>query len=132
MPLSAFARFETGSAPVQVAHQGLFVATTISFNLVPGKSLGDATAVIEKTMAELQLPQTIHGEFAGTAKSFQESSSRQPLLILAALLAVYAVLGILYESYVHPLTILSTLPSAGIGALLALMMFKAEIGRAHV
>ena len=126
VPLSAFARFETGSAPVQVAHQGLFVATTISFNLVPGKSLGDATAVIEKTMAELQLPQTIHGEFAGTAKSFQESSSRQPLLILAALLAVYAVLGILYESYVHPLTILSTLPSAGIGAIVALLTTGTE------
>ena len=126
VPLSAFARFETGSAPVQVAHQGLFVATTISFNLVPGKSLGDATAVIEKTMAELQLPQTIHGEFAGTAKSFQESSSRQPLLILAALLAVYAVLGILYESYVHPLTILSTLPSAGIGAIVALLSTGTE------
>ena len=126
VPLSAFARFETGSAPVQVAHQGLFVATTISFNLVPGKSLGDATAVIEKTMAELQLPQTVHGEFAGTAKSFQESSSRQPLLILAALLAVYAVLGILYESYIHPLTILSTLPSAGIGAIVALLTTGTE------
>ena len=126
VPLSAFARFETGSAPVQVAHQGLFVATTISFNLVPGKSLSDATAVIEKTMAELQLPQTIHGEFAGAAKSYQESSSRQPLLILAALLAVYAVLGILYESYVHPITILSTLPSAGIGALVALLATGTE------
>ncbi|MBD8907176.1 efflux RND transporter permease subunit [Methylorubrum zatmanii] len=126
VPLSAFARFETGNAPVQVAHQGLFVATTISFNLVPGKSLSDATAVIDQTMAELQLPQTIHGEFAGAAKSYQESASRQPLLILAALLAVYAVLGILYESYVHPLTILSTLPSAGIGAIVALLTTGTE------
>ncbi len=126
VPLSAFAHFETGNAPVQVAHQGLFVATTISFNLVPGKSLGEATAVINQTMLDLQLPQTIHGEFAGAAKSYQESSSRQPLLILAALLAVYAVLGILYESYVHPLTILSTLPSAGIGAIVALLSTGTE------
>ncbi|ACS40267.1 efflux RND transporter permease subunit [Methylorubrum extorquens] len=126
VPLSAFAHFETGNAPVQVAHQGLFVATTISFNLVPGKSLGEATAVIDQTMLDLQLPQTIHGEFAGAAKSYQESSSRQPLLILAALLAVYAVLGILYESYIHPITILSTLPSAGIGAIVALLTTGTE------
>ena len=126
VPLSAFARFETGSAPVQVSHQGLFVATTISFNLVPGKSLSDATPVIEQTMADLQLPQTIHGEFAGAAKSYQDSASRQPLLILAALLAVYAVLGILYESYIHPITILSTLPSAGIGAIVALLSTGTE------
>ncbi|MEH3119537.1 MAG: efflux RND transporter permease subunit [Methylorubrum populi] len=126
VPLSAFAHFETGNAPVQVSHQGLFVATTISFNLVPGKSLSDATAVIDRTMLDLQLPQTIHGEFAGAAKSYQESASRQPLLILAALLAVYAVLGILYESYVHPVTILSTLPSAGIGAIVALLATGTE------
>ncbi|WP_232628254.1 efflux RND transporter permease subunit [Methylobacterium sp. Leaf118] len=126
VPLSAFARFETGNAPVQVSHQGLFVATTISFNLVPGKSLSDATQVITQTMAELQLPQTIHGEFAGAAKSYQDSASRQPLLILAALLAVYAVLGILYESYIHPITILSTLPSAGIGAIVALLSTGTE------
>ena len=126
VPLSAFARFETGNAPVQVAHQGLFVATTISFNLVPGKSLGEATEVINQTMLDLQLPQTIHGEFAGAAKSYQDSASRQPLLILAALLAVYAVLGILYESYIHPLTILSTLPSAGIGAIVALLTTGTE------
>ena len=126
VPLSAFAHFETGNAPVQVSHQGLFVATTISFNLVPGKSLSEATAVIEQTMLDLQLPQTIHGEFAGAAKSYQESASRQPLLILAALLAVYAVLGILYESYIHPITILSTLPSAGIGAIVALLTTGTE------
>ena len=126
IPLSAFARLETGNAPVQVSHQGLFVATTISFNLVPGKSLSDATAAIEAAMTDLRLPATIHGEFAGSAKSFQESSSRQPLLILAALLAVYTILGILYESFVHPVTILSTLPSAGIGALLALLVSGTE------
>ncbi|AWN49582.1 nodulation protein [Methylobacterium terrae] len=128
VPLSAFASFETGSTPVQVSHQGLFVATTLSFNLAPGKSLSDATAAIDAHMRDLRLPATIHGEFAGAAKSFQSSSSRQPLLILAALLAVYAVLGILYESWVHPLTILSTLPSAGIGAILALMLAGEEFG----
>ncbi len=126
IPLSAFARLETGNAPVQVSHQGLFVATTISFNLVPGKSLSDATAAIDAAITDLRLPATIHGEFAGSAKSFQESSSRQPLLILAALLAVYTILGILYESFVHPVTILSTLPSAGIGALLALLVSGTE------
>ncbi|KMO11740.1 efflux RND transporter permease subunit [Methylobacterium platani] len=128
VPLAAFARFEAGSTPVQVSHQGLFVATTLSFNLAPGKSLSDATAAIDGHMRDLRMPATIHGEFAGAAKSFQSSSSRQPLLILAALLAVYAVLGILYESWVHPLTILSTLPSAGIGAILALMLAGEEFG----
>ncbi|PIK70482.1 nodulation protein, partial [Methylobacterium frigidaeris] len=128
VPLSAFASFEAGATPVQVSHQGLFVATTLSFNLAPGKSLSDATAAIDAHMRDLRMPATIHGEFAGAAKSFQSSSSRQPLLILAALLAVYAVLGILYESWVHPLTILSTLPSAGIGAILALMLAGEEFG----
>ena len=126
VPLSAFAHLETGNAPVQVSHQGLFVATTISFNLAPGKSLSDATAAIEQAITDLRLPATIHGEFAGSAKSFQESSSRQPLLILAALIAVYTILGILYESFIHPVTILSTLPSAGIGALLALLVSGTE------
>jgi len=126
IPLSAFARFETGNAPVQVSHQGLFVATTISFNLAPGKSLSDATTAIERAMAELRLPATIHGSYSGAAKNYQSSASRQPLLILAAILAVYAVLGILYESFVHPLTILSTLPSAGIGAVLALLVTGTE------
>ncbi|MEA1831018.1 efflux RND transporter permease subunit [Methylobacterium durans] len=126
IPLSAFARLETGNAPVQVSHQGLFVATTISFNLASGKSLSDATAAIEEAMASLRLPATIHGEFAGAAKNYQASASRQPLLILAAILAVYTILGILYESFVHPITILSTLPSAGIGALLALLVSGTE------
>jgi len=122
VPLSAFARIEPGNAPVQVSHQGLFVATTISFNLAPGKSLSDATDAIDRAMASLHLPATIHGEYAGAAKNYVASASRQPLLILAAILAVYAVLGILYESFVHPLTILSTLPSAGVGAVLALLV----------
>ncbi|MFK5595517.1 efflux RND transporter permease subunit [Methylobacterium sp. HMF5984] len=126
VPLSAFTRVETGNAPVQVSHQGLFVATTISFNLAPGKSLSDATVAIDKAMAELRLPATIHGEYAGAAKNYVASASRQPLLILAAILAVYAILGILYESFVHPVTILSTLPSAGIGALLALLVTGTE------
>ncbi|MCJ2067731.1 efflux RND transporter permease subunit [Methylobacterium sp. J-030] len=122
VPLSAFARIEPGNAPTQVSHQGLFVATTISFNLAPGKSLSDATDAIDRAMADLHLPATIHGEYAGAAKNYVASASRQPLLILAAILAVYAVLGILYESFVHPLTILSTLPSAGVGAVLALLV----------
>ncbi len=126
VPLSAFAHFETGGAPVQISHQGLFVATTISFNLAPGKSLSDATAAIDKAMADLRLPASIHGEYAGAAKNYVSSASRQPLLILAAILAVYAVLGILYESFVHPLTILSTLPSAGVGAVLALLVTGTE------
>ncbi|MET0368068.1 MAG: efflux RND transporter permease subunit, partial [Methylobacterium sp.] len=126
VPLSAFARIEPGSAPVQVSHQGLFVATTISFNLAPGKSLSDATAAIDRAMSSLRLPATIHGEYAGAAKNYVASASRQPLLILAAILAVYAVLGILYESFVHPLTILSTLPSAGVGAVLALLVTGTE------
>jgi multidrug efflux pump len=111
---------------VQVSHQGLFVATTISFNLAPGKSLSDATVAIDQAMSSLRLPATIHGEYAGAAKNYVASASRQPLLILAAILAVYAVLGILYESFVHPLTILSTLPSAGVGAVLALLVTGTE------
>ncbi|MDP4003905.1 efflux RND transporter permease subunit [Methylobacterium sp. NEAU K] len=126
IPLSAFARIEPGSAPVQVSHQGLFVATTISFNLAPGRSLSDATEAIDRAMSSLRLPATIHGEYAGAAKNYVASASRQPLLILAAILAVYAVLGILYESFVHPLTILSTLPSAGVGAVLALLVTGTE------
>ena len=126
VPLSAFARIEPGNAPVQVSHQSLFVATTISFNLSPGKSLSDATVAIDRAMSSLRLPATIHGEYAGAAKNYVASASRQPLLILAAILAVYAVLGILYESFVHPLTILSTLPSAGVGAVLALLVTGTE------
>jgi multidrug efflux pump len=126
IPLSAIARFGPGNTPLSVNHQSQFVASTISFNLPPGKSLSDATAAIYETMASIGVPSTIHGSFAGTAQQFQDSTKDQPILILAALAAVYIVLGILYESYIHPITILSTLPSAGIGALLALLLFKTE------
>ncbi|HEY3598769.1 MAG TPA: efflux RND transporter permease subunit, partial [Paraburkholderia sp.] len=126
IPLSAIASFGPGSTPLAVNHQGQFVASTISFNLPPGTSLSDATAAIDETMATLGVPATIHGSFQGTAQAFQQSLSDQPILILAALAAVYIVLGILYESYIHPLTILSTLPSAGVGALLALLLFNTE------
>ncbi|MBN9421430.1 MAG: multidrug transporter subunit MdtC [Candidatus Accumulibacter sp. 66-26] len=126
VPLAAFARMETTSTPLAVNHQGGFPASTISFNLPEGVSLGQASAAIERSMAELGVPTSIHGSFQGTAKAFQDSLASQPLLILAALLAIYIVLGILYESLLHPLTIISTLPSAGVGALLALMAFNTE------
>ena len=121
VPLSAVTRYGFGTTPLAVNHQGLFVANTISFNLAPGKTLSDAVADINATMREIGLPTTLHGTFQGTARAFQQSLNTQLVLVLAALLAVYIVLGILYESYIHPLTILSTLPSAGIGALLALL-----------
>ncbi|WP_343657597.1 efflux RND transporter permease subunit [Paraburkholderia caribensis] len=126
IPLSAIASFGPGNTPLAVNHQSQFVASTISFNLPPGKSLSEATNIIYQTMAEIGMPATIHGSFQGTAQAFQQSMSDQPILILAALAAVYIVLGILYESYIHPLTILSTLPSAGVGALLALLLFNTE------
>ncbi|NIF80174.1 MMPL family transporter [Paraburkholderia sp. Cy-641] len=126
VPLSAIASFGPGTTPLSVNHQSQFVASTISFNLPPGVSLSTATQAIYDTMAEIGMPGTIHGSFQGTAQAFQQSMSDQPILILAALAAVYIVLGILYESYIHPLTILSTLPSAGVGALLALLLFKTE------
>ena len=122
VPLAAVTRVELGNTPLSVNHQGQFPALTISFNLVPGYSLSAATADIARAAEQLHLPGTIHGAFAGTAKVFQQTSSSQPLLILAALLAVYIILGMLYESLIHPLTILSTLPSAGVGALLALLI----------
>jgi multidrug efflux pump len=126
IPLSAVAHFAQGATPLAVNHQGLLVATTISFNLPPNVSLGTAVATIEATMNRLGVPATIRGSFQGTAKVFQDSLKNQPFLILAALITIYIVLGVLYESYIHPLTILSTLPSAGVGALLALMAFKTE------
>ena len=107
-------------------HQGPFVATTISFNLPPGRSLSDAMAAVEEASQKIGLPATIHGSFSGTAQAFQSSLANEPMLILAALIAVYIVLGILYESFIHPITILSTLPSAGVGAVLALMVFRTE------
>jgi multidrug efflux pump len=126
IPLSAVAHFTQGATPLAVNHQGLLVATTISFNLPPNVSLSTAVTSIEAAMNRIGVPATIRGTFQGTAKAFQDSLSNQPFLILAALVTIYIVLGILYESYVHPLTILSTLPSAGVGALLALMAFKTE------
>jgi multidrug efflux pump len=126
VPLSAVAHFAPGNTPLAVNHQGLFVAATISYNLAPGVSLGDADAAIDNAVAQLGVPGTIHGSFQGTAKAFQQSLENEPVLIAAALLAVYIVLGVLYESYVHPITILSTLPSAGVGAILALMLTDTE------
>ncbi len=120
VPLSAVARFVPGSAPLAVRHQGQLPASTISFNLAAGMSLGDATALIEAAVRDLRMPETVRGEFAGNARWLQQSLASQPLLIAAALLSIYIVLGVLYESLLHPLTIISTLPSAGLGALLAL------------
>ena len=126
IPLANVARFTQGTTPLAVNHQGLLVATTISFNLPPGVSLSDAVATIDATMNRIGVPATVRGSFQGTAKAFQDSLNNQPFLILAALITIYIVLGVLYESYVHPLTILSTLPSAGVGALLALIAFNTE------
>ncbi len=126
VPLSAFAYFAPGNAPLSVNHQNLLVASTISFNLAPGVPLSAATAAIEDQVRQLGLPASIHGGLQGTAKAFQDSLATEPYLIAAALLAVYIVLGVLYESYVHPITILSTLPSAGAGAVLALIATKTE------
>ncbi|MBF0179277.1 MAG: efflux RND transporter permease subunit [Magnetococcales bacterium] len=128
VPLPAFASLERGSAPLAVNHQAGFPATTISFNLPPGVSLGRAGAAIERAMSELRVPATVMGSFQGTAKVFQDSLANQPWLVLAALVTIYIVLGVLYENLLHPLTILSTLPSAGVGALLALEAFGQEFG----
>ena len=125
IPLSSFAHWLPANAPLSVNHQGLSAASTLSFNLPTGKSLSDASAAIERTITRLGVPQSVRGQFAGTAQVFEETMNSQLILILAALATVYIVLGILYESYVHPLTILSTLPSAGVGALLALELFGA-------
>ena len=127
IPLSAVARFEPSNTILSVNHQGQFPGVTLSFAIAPGLSLGDAVSAIEKAMNEIGLPDGVRGSFQGTARAFQSSLGNQPILILAALVTVYIVLGILYESYVHPLTILSTLPSAGVGALLALLLFKTEL-----
>jgi len=126
VPLSAFASYGLTNTPLSVNHQGQFPAGTISFNLKPGTSLSDATRVIAETMNGLGVPATLHGSFQGTAKAFKESLSNQPWLILAAIVSIYIVLGVLYESYVHPLTILSTLPSAGVGAILALLVCQTD------
>jgi multidrug efflux pump subunit AcrB len=127
VPFSAFTHFETKTTSLAVNHQGQFPAVTISFNLGEGVALGDAVKDIEAAVLQLGVPSDIRTTFQGTAKAFQSSLSSQPWLIVAALVAVYIVLGILYESYIHPITILSTLPSAGVGALLALMAFHTEL-----
>jgi multidrug efflux pump len=127
VPLGAFAKIVNGTGPLAVNHSGQFPSVTVSFNLPPGGALGDAVVKINDAMHELGAPGTLHGKFQGTAQAFQESLKNEPVLIAAALAAVYIVLGILYESYVHPVTILSTLPSAGVGALLALLLTGNEL-----
>jgi multidrug efflux pump len=127
VPLSTFSHFEDGTAPLAINHQGQFPVVTISFNLKPGTSLGEATNQIERVQKELNMPASIQASFQGTAQAFKASLTNEPLLILAAIITVYIVLGVLYESYIHPLTILSTLPSAGVGAILALLLFRSEL-----
>jgi multidrug efflux pump len=122
IPLAAFAQFASSSSPTRINHQDTSLATTITFNLAPGASLSDASNAIAHAYARIGMPNAVHGSFQGTAKTFQDSLKSEPALILAALVAIYLVLGMLYESYVHPLTVLSTLPSAGVGAVLALML----------
>jgi multidrug efflux pump len=127
VPLSTVATLKTNTAPLSVAHSGLFPSVTVSFNLGPGLALSDATRLIQQMQDRLGTPSTIHGYFAGTLQAYQSSLSSEPVLIATALLAVYIVLGILYESLVHPLTIISTLPSASVGAMLALMIFNNDL-----
>jgi multidrug efflux pump len=127
VPLSAFSKYEPTTTTLSVNHQGQFAAMTISFNLPPGVVLSDATQALDDAVARSGMPSTIHGSFQGTAKVFQASFATLPFLILASLATIYIVLGVLYESYVHPITILSTLPSAGVGAILALMLFKMDL-----
>jgi multidrug efflux pump subunit AcrB len=127
VPLSSLARFEPSNTSLSVNHQGQFPVVTLSFNLAPGVALGQATDIIRKATSELRLPSSVQGSFQGTAQVFQSSLSNMPLLAAAALVAVYVVLGMLYESLIHPLTILSTLPSAGLGALLAMLVTGYEL-----
>jgi multidrug efflux pump len=126
IPLAAVSHYRPGHTPLSVNHQGLFVASTISFNLQAGKSLGEAADEINAAIARIHMPSSIRGTLAGTAQLFQQSLGKEPILILTAIAAVYILLGVLYESYIHPITILSTLPSAGVGALMALMLFQVE------
>jgi multidrug efflux pump len=128
VPLSAFTHFETGTVPIVINHQGQFPAVTISFNLAPGAALGEATKAIEQAQQEIGMPLSVQAGFEGTAQAFKASLQNEPLLILAAIITVYIVLGVLYESYIHPVTILSTLPSAGVGAILALLVTGTELG----
>jgi multidrug efflux pump len=128
IPLSAIAHFEKRSSPLTIAHQGQFPVVTISFNLAPNTSLSQAVAAVERVQNHLNMPASVQASFQGTAEAYKAIGSNEALLILAALVAVYIVLGVLYESFIHPITILSTLPSAGVGALLALMLFKQDLG----
>ncbi len=127
-PLNALVHAETVSSPLVINHQNQFPSVTLSFNMAPGASLGAATVEIRKAIDELGMPASIRGDFQGTASTFESSLSNEPILILAAIITVYIVLGVLYESYVHPLTIISTLPSAGVGAILALIVFRQDLG----
>jgi multidrug efflux pump len=127
VPLSAVTHYAPTNTSLEVNHSGQFPSITISFNLIPGISLGDAVVQIEQATREMGLPQSIHGSFSGTAQAFQDAQSNEVLLVIFALVAVYIVLGILYESFVHPITILSTIPSAGVGALLALLLFHVDL-----
>jgi multidrug efflux pump len=127
VPLSAFTRTSQSSAPILISHMGQFPATTISFNLAPGASLGAAVKAIQKVQKELPAPAALQGSFQGTAQAFVSSLTNESILVLSALLTVYIVLGVLYESYIHPITILSTLPSAAVGALLALLICGSEL-----
>jgi multidrug efflux pump len=127
VPLNAIAHYQPTTAPIAVNHQGQFPSVTLSFNLTPGVALSDAVKSIQQMEQKIKMPETIHGNFSGTLQAFQQSLATEPFLILAALVAVYIVLGILYESYIHPITILSTLPSAGVGAVLALLIFKTDL-----
>jgi len=122
VPLSAFTRVEQTTVPITVNHQGQFPVVTLSFNLAPNASLGDAVDAVNKVKDQIHMPPSVQAEFQGTAEAFRTSLANEPVLILAALITVYIVLGVLYESYIHPITILSTLPSAGVGALLALII----------
>jgi multidrug efflux pump len=126
VPLSAVSHYGPGNTPLSVSHQGLFVASTISFNLQPGATLGEASAEINNAVNNLQIPASVHGSLTGTAQLFAQALGNELILIIAAIAAVYILLGILYESYIHPITILSTLPSAGVGAFLALMLFHTQ------
>jgi len=127
VPLSAFTHFENTNTSLSVNHQGQFPSITLSFNLAPGVAIGDAVQAIESTVHKMPLPASVRASFQGTAQAFQASLANEPLLILAALISVYIVLGILYESTIHPITILSTLPSAGVGALLALLLCGSDL-----
>jgi multidrug efflux pump len=127
VPLNAFIHYETGITAQSINHQGQFPSVTLSFNLAPGVSLGEAVDAVKTVERDVRMPANVHGSFQGTAQAFQASLTNMPLLILAALLTVYIVLGVLYESYIHPITILSTLPSAGVGALLALILSHSEL-----